>query len=774
MKNQKSDKKNKTDSLLFDVVVCGGGLAGFSAAIASARQGVKTCLIQDRPVFGGNSSSEIRVTPHGAAAFHAYGRETGIISELLIEERHKNHEPILENGWTNSVWDLVLLDLAISTPNLTFFLNTQVYDVGMGNSNNIVFVKVRVSNAEKEFIIHGNVFIDSTGDGLVAHLAGCEYRMGTESSKEFSELHAPTEATDVTMGSSLHFKAKDMGELVPFEIPAWANKLDNPDFFYKQGRIPKTIEGGYWWIELSVPWNTIFDNDNICLELTRYVLGIWDWIKNKDPILKEKAKNYGLDWIGQVPGKRESRRIAGLHLLTENDLSQDFRFMDEVAYGGWFVDLHTPGGLLAQHGEPTASVNYDPTADVSVKSYIPPYGIPLRCLIAKDVKNLMMAGRNISVTHAAFGSIRVMGTLSIIGQAAGTTAAIAIKAKVQIHDMPEKEIKKIQQSLLREGCFLPHIRNEDPNDLAQKATVNASSEENLSGVGLLESSDQRQVGVWLDQPQGPWVEYLNTRTGQVIPVNTDAINKISVCLSNHSNHFEEVQVEVLPINSIWDYSSKRKPLASGVLRVPPGNKHWVDWHFVNNLSTSLKSLIRLDLLQNPNVEWHKAKTVKTGCVAMYEIAPGKMRRYQQGVTLTFKISPEQPCYESNNVINGIARPYDYTNAWRSNPKETLPQWIELCWTKPQEISRVEISFDCHLLREYHAYPPLFDDPSCVRDYQIVVPNQSGWQIIEEVSGNYQRRRTHDFSEPIITKQLRINVLATNGEKSASIYEIRCY
>lgn len=162
----------------YDVVVCGGGLAGVCAAIAAARQGASTCLIQDRPVLGGNSSSEIRVTPHGAAQFHAYARETGIISELLIEERAANHEPIRENGWTNSVWDMALYDMAIRTPNLTVHLNSTVTAVEKHETRRLSAVKVRVANADTMMTIQGKVFIDCTGDAVVADQARLRMALG--------------------------------------------------------------------------------------------------------------------------------------------------------------------------------------------------------------------------------------------------------------------------------------------------------------------------------------------------------------------------------------------------------------------------------------------------------------------------------------------------------------------------------------------------------------------------------------------------------------------
>jgi len=346
----------------FDVVVAGGGLAGFCAAIAAARKGAKTCLVQDRPVLGGNSSSEVRVTPHGAAAFHAYARETGIISEVLIEERARNHETIFENGWTNSVWDLVLYDMAQTTPNLTLHVNTAVVAVvmeGVGRVDSTPLPETRlgflhrpacapsrkleafigrVSNAEVELTLRGRYFIDCTGDGLVADLAGCEWRMGSEGRAEFNEPHAPVQPSKDAMGNSIHFRARDVGHPVPFTPPDWAVKHEDAGYFYEQGRKPKTVKGGYWWLEIGVPWDTIHQAEDIRHELTRHTLGVWDWIKNKDPKTRDLAANYALDWIGQVPGKRESRRIIGCYFMTEHDVQNKTMFPDEIAFGGWFLD----------------------------------------------------------------------------------------------------------------------------------------------------------------------------------------------------------------------------------------------------------------------------------------------------------------------------------------------------------------------------------------------------------------------------------------------------
>jgi len=745
----------------YDVVVCGGGLAGFCAAVAAARHGARVCLVQDRPVFGGNSSSEIRVPPQGAASFHAYARETGIVHELLAEERASNHEEAtFDNGWINSVWDMVLYDAAMRTPNLTFRLNTAVTGVRMKDERTVEAVACRVQHAETELTLLSDVFVDCTGDGLVAAFAGCEWRLGTEGRDEFGEPHAPTKASDATMGNSIHFKAKDIGRPVPFTAPAWAVRYDDPDFFYKQGRWPGEIRNGYWWIELSVPWHTIYDNETLRHELTRHVLGIWDWIKNRDPELKIAAANYALDWIGQVPGKRESRRIVGEYFMTEHDPLEKTAFPDEVAYGGWFVDLHEPGGLLAPFSERAAAEGHD--SAYAAKSYVGPYGIPLRILIARGMNNLMMAGRNVSVTHAALGTVRVMGTTALMGQAAGTAAAFAVRAGIPAREVPAKGIREVQQALLRDGCFLLHTANEDPSDLARFATTEASSEALLTGA----------EGPWRE---GSGADALTQRRGQWIAVGADRIDTLSVCVSNDSGVPQPVEARLYAVEHIWDYRVEPgEPLAAAVLSVEPGNEQWVSWNVELDVSALRGSYVRLDLLANPQVRWHAAERVVPAHVGAYDLGTGLMRRYGSGATMAFRIEPPQACFGAAQAKSGVTRPYRYTNLWRSDPRTPLPQWLALSWPEPVRIGRIELTFPGQLLRDYRSYPALYRDPQCPKHFAVDAFLEGRWTEIGSRSDNYHRRAAIVPERPVVTDRLRVRVLATNGDPSAAIYEIRCY
>jgi hypothetical protein len=795
----------RTEKESFDVVVCGGGLAGFCAAVAAARGGAETCLVHNRPVLGGNSSSEIGVTPHGAAAFHAYARETGIISEALIEERYRNHAEIYENGWTNSVWDLVLYDLACRQEHLTVHLNTDVVDVVMDPTRarargegpepetqngyfhrpsllegpgRIAAVRARVLQAETELEIRGRIFIDCTGDALVADRAGCQWRMGSEGRDEFLEPHAPEHASTDTMGNSIHFLARDTGRPCPYQAPQWAIRHEDASYFYDQGRIPKDSRGGFWWLEIGVPYHPIHDNETIRHELTRHALGVWDWMKNRDPVMKSKVENYALDWLGQVPGKRESRRVMGRYLFTEDDVLGKTARADEIAFGGWFVDLHTPGGLLARQAEPTsADNNHNTFSEYSVLSYCGPYPLALGSLISRDVENLMMAGRNISTTHAALGTMRVMGTTALLGQAAGTAAALALQEGADLAGLCESaSTARIQQRLLREGCFLLNSVNEDPDDLARRARVSVSSSARLFGAGPRTRGSHEGLGLWRDQPQYDEERLLQGRA-QLIALGPEGIESLGLCLTNHSPEPQEVQAWIYRVEHIWDYRKHPgEALAQAALKVPPGENQWVQWpcDVQPGRQAPAGCFLRVDLDANEDVSWPASQAVLPGHVGYYQIGPEKMRRFANGSTLAFRVHPPQSVFAGENVISGVTRPYRGVNLWRSDPAEPLGQWVQLQWEQPETIARVELTFPGHLLREYHAYAPLYVDPQCARDYQVQVWEAGQWKTVAGARDNYQRRRCHVLARPIRTQRLRVRIDRTGADPSAAVYEIRCY
>lgn len=487
----------KTFSKQYDVVVIGGGMGGFCAAVAAARQGAKTALIQNRPVLGGNTSSEIKVGILGADRHcrKKDARETGIVEEVLLESKKRNPY------YSFSMLDIILWEKARFQENLDLYLNTQ-FMMAHCENDMIKSVEAIQLTTEKHFIFTAKIFIDATGDGMLGKLSGADYLTGWESKETFGEPHAPDEAGHYTAGNSIQFIAVDMGKPVPFEKPFWAYTYTEEDL---SGR-PHSNENpgkpwfGYWWFELGGDkYNTIDDAEEIRDELLKTMFGIWDHIKNGGD---HGAENYALEWVQFLPGKRESRRLVGDYILKEQDLLSNRVFEDAVAYGGWPIDSHTPDSIMKGRNKPPILqyIDFDGL-----------YTIPYRCLYSRNIKNLMMAGRIISTSHLANSSTRVMGTCSVIGQAAGTAAAIAVSKNLLPRDVI-KYIDLLQQTLMDNDCYIPGFRNTSSKDLALKSKVSASScVEGCEAVkvinGYLRNFDN-QINCWVSQDMnesGQWI-----------------------------------------------------------------------------------------------------------------------------------------------------------------------------------------------------------------------------------------------------------------------------
>src|SRR5690606_17190703 len=287
----------------FDLVVVGGGLAGLCAAVAAAREGVRVAIVQDRPVYGGNSSSEIRVVPYGTTHGSAWAGETGLPHELILTDRAHHHEHFFDPGMMNSPNDLTLAEAGRQEPTRTECRNTSVR-AGTTEDGRITAVLGSQLGSEKELLLRATQFIDATGDATVGYLAGAEYRYGREARSEFGEPLAPVVADDSTLGSTITMRARKIDRPVPYEPPEWIAKYTSPDDFAHDRRlyhIKKDTFGGYWWLEVNAPFHQIDDNQAVRDELHRHVLGVWNYIKNHSPD-RDEAANYVLDWIGQIPG----------------------------------------------------------------------------------------------------------------------------------------------------------------------------------------------------------------------------------------------------------------------------------------------------------------------------------------------------------------------------------------------------------------------------------------------------------------------------------------
>ncbi len=466
-----------THHLDCDVLVAGGGPAGVPCALAAARNGARVILCQDRAVLGGNASSEVRmhiVGANGTGRFargrelETEAREGGIIEEIRLETSVRNPQR------SASILDLILYEKCRAEPNLALMLNTTVIGVQKKGSR-IEHVIATRESTEDRFLIQARIFIDCTGDGRLGAEAGASFREGRESRAEFGESLAPEQADNSRLGSTILMQARQHDRPMPFVAPNWARIFTKDELklrlYATPGEEEPTHEYGYWWAEWGGTLDTIKDNETIRDELLAIVLGIWDHVKNGPPDGGTadlfQASHWALDWFGFLPGKRESRRFVGQHVLTQQDVLSSQPFDDAIAYGGWALDLHPPAGVDAAD---------EPPCEQHPVSYL--YDIPLRCCVSRDVPNLMFAGRNISATHVAFASTRVMATCAAIGQGVGTAAAIALRNHRDPADLTahEPSIKAVQQQLLRDDAFLIGCRNEDPEDLARKATITATSE----------------------------------------------------------------------------------------------------------------------------------------------------------------------------------------------------------------------------------------------------------------------------------------------------------
>lgn len=450
---------NREKNLNFDVMVIGGGLAGISAAVSSARNGAKTILVQDRPVLGGNASSEMRVTVNGVQNLtnkHKVERETGIIEELLIENWVYNPQE------SYPVWDHVLYNYVKRETNITLMLNTQAIDVKM-NSNTIKTAICWQGTTETKFYISAEQFVDCSGDGLLAAQAGAEYRTGREGRDEFDEKFAPIKADGWMMGECIMMITKDMGKPCPFKAPDYAIPFNAEAAFKDKHRRIKQLKEGFWWIEIGNDFDNIAVREEVSHKLMAYFYGVWDHIKNSGDF--PEANNLALDWIGSIPGRRESRRFMGDYILTQKDMITYRHFNDAVAFGGWSLDEHNPGGIedLSQ----PASYFHSRFNQV--------YEIPYRALYSKNINNLSFAGRNVSVTHMALSSSRIIGTCSMMGQAAGTAAALCTQKKVNPRQIANHHIKELQEQILRDDSYIPNRPANDSNNLATQAKLSASS-----------------------------------------------------------------------------------------------------------------------------------------------------------------------------------------------------------------------------------------------------------------------------------------------------------
>ncbi|WP_150275112.1 FAD-dependent oxidoreductase [Paenibacillus tepidiphilus] len=747
----------RQETVVSDITVVGGGLAGVCAAIAAARLGRRVALVQNRPVLGGNSSSEVRVWVCGATAHgtHRYARETGIMGELFLENQYRNPDgnPYL--------WDMVVHEAVRAEQNISLYLNTDVHEIeadGSADDRTILSVTGWMMGSERRIRFESPVFLDCTGDGLIGFLAGAAYRIGREAREEYQEEWAPLAADNITLGSTLLFYTKDAGHPVKYIPPRLAKDIAATAI--PERRIIRSGDNGcsYWWIEWGGELDTVHQNELIRDELWSVIYGIWDYIKNSG---RFDAANLTLEWVGSLPGKREYRRFTGDYVLNQNDILAQREFADRVAFGGWSIDLHPPQGMYS-----TESGSRHMHADGI-------YHIPFRSLYSANVKNMLMAGRNISASHIAFGTTRVMATCAVIGEAAGTGAALCVQKGLSPRELHDRHLEELQQTLLRQDASVIGLRSSDPADLARRAAVTAS--------GTL-------TRLAVEQSAGTFK--LDTDIGLLVPADP-GLNGLELLL--------EADEDTLLTVELWDTGRPENYvphtlISSASASVAAGQMSWTRLELVWTPERAQNAF--LVVKANEGIALHISGLSQSGVLAFRKGAPPRaeagmedhegnqpVMQWSMGPFLRklpcFRLSAPTEALSPAKAVDGYKRPYGGPHLWSSAPLDAgAPAWLELHWEQPVTVSSVQIIFNDDvnedLINLHHHVTPHEVLPELVKNYRIEVQSGSGWTVIDEVQDNYSRKQMHTLESPILAERIRIAVEATNGAPCAEIIEVRVY
>ncbi len=463
LKKQRSAIKGEAETVKelrgYDLVVVGGGVGGIVTAITAARYGLKVALINDRPILGGNASEEANVALEGAA--HRGYHEMGVVLEI------KNYREAYKTSFSEAFSYFVSRE-----KNIDLFSNTLLTDaVTEGDEIKEILTVNTLDLSECRFF--ADRFADATGDGWLGYYAGASYRVGREARFEHGESFAPTVSDGRTMsgcntGSDplgkhetiCGYFASERAEDVSFTAPSWAFRLPEGDAL---SRTPDKLHKGAWWLELPTDYDDLFESEFVRDSMIRLTVGYFGWLKNSWTG-REKASRLALDKVCTYNAKRESRRLIGDYILTENDYVEGKTHFDAVGYTGWEIDIHHDKGIFSgSEGEYFAGKK------------IPISEIPFGTLYSKNIKNLFLTGRCISATHVGLGASRVQMTAGALGQAVAIAAYLCKKYGVTPREIRNGHINELQQLLLKDGLYIPNVKNHDEGDLARGATVSATS-----------------------------------------------------------------------------------------------------------------------------------------------------------------------------------------------------------------------------------------------------------------------------------------------------------
>ncbi len=440
-----------TDRGDYDLVVVGGGIAGICSAISAARANCRVALIQNRPVLGGNNSSEVRVGLSGLIRQQPFPNLGNLVDEIspvghwtlwdankhpdwprteeVLELTKRYPEKKIHNAGPKSNYeDDKKLNAVLAEPNITLFLNTHVNAVEMEGDRINAVIGQDIRTGER-IRCTGKLFADCTGDGSLGALAGADFRQGRESKEETRESLAPEVADQLVMGTSVQWNTRVTEAPEAFPVCPWAVQFD-------ESTCIDTVKGDWDW-ETGAGRDHVDEIERIRDYGLRVVFGNWSVLKNADKF-KQRFSQRELQWVAYIGGKRESRRLMGDVVLKQQDIVSARPFKDASVTTTWTIDLHYPT-------KPMCACEAFQSIAKSLK--ITPYPIPYRCFYSRNVSNMFMAGRNTSVTHVALGTVRVQRTTGMMGEVVGMAAAICKNESCQPRDVHEQFLADLQQRM---------------------------------------------------------------------------------------------------------------------------------------------------------------------------------------------------------------------------------------------------------------------------------------------------------------------------------------
>jgi hypothetical protein len=746
----------KTDELNTDLVVTGGGVSGLCAAITAARQGMKVVLIQDRPVLGGNASSEVRLWMLGATSHmgnnNRWAREGGVVNELMIENMYRNPEgnPL--------IFDTIMLEMVVKEPNITLMLNTAVYEIEKKSNDIIKSVKAFCSQNSTTYVVSAPLFVDASGDGIVGFLSGAAFRMGAESKDEFGELFAPTQEYGELLGHSLYFYTKDTGKPVKFVAPAYA--LDDITKIPRFRQFNAKEHGcKLWWLEYGGRLDTVHDTEKIKWELWRVVYAAWNYIKNSGNF--PEAETMTLEWVGTIPGKRESRRFEGDYILRQQDVIEQRKHEDAVAFGGWSIDLHPADGVFSE--KPGCNQWHSKGL----------YQIPYRCLYSRNIKNLFLGGRLISVSHVAFGSTRVMATAAHASQAVGMAAAVCHEKGILPRDIvTNKLVSLLQEKLHETGQHIPDVVISHSKDLVQDAIITASSE-----LTLTELPEENRL-IPLDISVAQMIPLPKGRPGVFVfhadseeDTQLDIEFRVSATAGNHTP-------DIIQCRSSAAIHKGRNCLRLQFDTIMPED-----------------SYAFITFLKNEKIKMHHTSKRVTGMLSVFNTVNKAVSNYGKqmppedigidtfefwcpqrrpdGYSLAFKYAPGIKAFSATNIANNIDRPTNHPNAWVADWNDDQPV-LNIEWEQPVTISKLDIFFDAdydHPMESVFMGHPENTMPFCVRQFRV---KDDKGNTIAEVKDNHQCLYSLKLDKAVQTKSLHLEVEHPGDDTPASVFSVRCY